>query len=202
MPRQGNLVESSVWPVTFATVPSLHPRILGIVDETYNMSPPTDMKEVLTARSVLHLLATGHEENGTFRNADEHQAALELRDAVLRLRRDGAFIAVPLFRVNSDPIGPHPVEKVCLCLQSTSVLVFTVSNRDHEFRNAWIGPSFPLDLSTLPVKSEEIPLQYPSLKLGYSSETPPLTIEERRKMGARLEQLLSGEKEAAKAPSN
>ena len=43
------------------------------------------------------------------RNADEHQAALELRDAVLRLRRDGAFVAVPLFRVNTDPIGPHPV---------------------------------------------------------------------------------------------
>lgn len=43
------------------------------------------------------------------RNANEHQAALELRDAVLRLRRDGAFIAVPLFRVNTDPIGPHPV---------------------------------------------------------------------------------------------
>lgn len=43
------------------------------------------------------------------RNADEHHAALELRDAVLRLRRDGAFIAVPLFRVNTDPIGPHPV---------------------------------------------------------------------------------------------
>lgn len=43
------------------------------------------------------------------RNADEHHAALQLRDAVLRLRRDGAFIAVPLFRVNTDPIGPHPV---------------------------------------------------------------------------------------------
>jgi DOPA 4,5-dioxygenase len=34
---------------------------------------------------------------------------MELRDAVLQLRRDGAFIAVPLFRVNTDPIGPHPV---------------------------------------------------------------------------------------------
>ena len=45
------------------------------------------------------------------RNADEHHAALELRDAVLRLRRDGAFVAVPLFRVNTDPIGPHPVGK-------------------------------------------------------------------------------------------
>lgn len=42
-------------------------------------------------------------------NAGEHQAALDLRDAVLRLRRDGAFIAVPLFRVNTDPVGPHPV---------------------------------------------------------------------------------------------
>lgn len=45
------------------------------------------------------------------RNADEHHAALQLRDAVLRLRRDGAFVAVPLFRVNTDPIGPHPVGK-------------------------------------------------------------------------------------------
>ena len=43
------------------------------------------------------------------RNASEHLSALELRDAVLRLRRDGAFVAVPLFRVNTDPIGPHPV---------------------------------------------------------------------------------------------
>ena len=43
------------------------------------------------------------------RNAAEHHAALELRDAVLRLRRDGAFVAVPLFRVNTEPIGPHPV---------------------------------------------------------------------------------------------
>jgi hypothetical protein len=42
-------------------------------------------------------------------NATEHQEALELRDAVLRLRRDGAFVAVPLFRVNTGPIGPHPV---------------------------------------------------------------------------------------------
>lgn len=43
------------------------------------------------------------------RNAIEHDAALQLRDAVLRLRRDGAFVAVPLFRVNSEPVGPHPV---------------------------------------------------------------------------------------------
>jgi hypothetical protein len=43
------------------------------------------------------------------KNEREHQAALELRDAVLRLRKDGAFVAVPLWRVNLEPIGPHPV---------------------------------------------------------------------------------------------
>jgi hypothetical protein len=42
-------------------------------------------------------------------NEQERQAALELRDAVLRLRRDGAFVAVPLWRVNLEPAGPHPV---------------------------------------------------------------------------------------------
>ena len=57
------------------------------------------------AISLIHLLDIYFHQ----RNADEHHAALELRDAVLRLRRDGAFVAVPLFRVNTDPIGPHPV---------------------------------------------------------------------------------------------
>ncbi|SJK97075.1 uncharacterized protein ARMOST_00325 [Armillaria ostoyae] len=42
-------------------------------------------------------------------NATEHYFALELRDAVLRLCRDGAFVAVPLFRVNTEANGPHPV---------------------------------------------------------------------------------------------
>lgn len=43
------------------------------------------------------------------KNAAEHRAALKLRDAVLRLRYQGAFVAVPLFRVNTAPIGPHSV---------------------------------------------------------------------------------------------
>lgn len=42
-------------------------------------------------------------------NEKDRKAALKLRDAVLRLRRDGAFVAVPLYRVNMGPIGPHPV---------------------------------------------------------------------------------------------
>ncbi|CAE6444137.1 unnamed protein product [Rhizoctonia solani] len=98
------------------------------------------------------------------RNAAQHAAALALRDAILRLRRDGAFVAVPLYRVNTAPIGPHPAD-------------------------------------TLPIKSEEIPLQYPLLKLGYSSIISGPTIEERKAAGRKIEQTLRGEKEAAPAPA-
>lgn len=46
---------------------------------------------------------------------------------------------------------------------------------DHELRNAWIGPSFPLDLSTLPVRSQKVPLQYPSLGM-WLLEHPALLL--------------------------
>ncbi|KZT03468.1 uncharacterized protein LAESUDRAFT_814578 [Laetiporus sulphureus 93-53] len=181
------------------------------------MSPPTDLKEVVDSEiKEWHFHIYFHQ-----RNADEHHAALELRDAVLRLRRDGAFIAVPLFRVNTDPIGPHPVGSyeiwcpsesfasvfsyLCMNRGNLSVLVHPLTRdqrKDHEFRNAWIGPSFPLDLSTLPIRSDEIPLQYPSLKLGHSSTAPTMSLEGRKKIGVRMEQILKGEKEAAKAPSD
>ncbi|KAJ2913640.1 hypothetical protein MD484_g6781, partial [Candolleomyces efflorescens] len=71
---------------------------------------------------------------------------------------------------------------------------------DHEIRNAWIGPAFPLDLSTLPVRSEEIPLQYPDLKLGYSAASSPMTIEQRLKLGEKVETILKGDDQAAHAP--
>ncbi|KAI0713625.1 DOPA-like domain-containing protein [Earliella scabrosa] len=181
------------------------------------MSPPTDVKEVVESEiKEWHFHIYFHQ-----RNADEHHAALELRDAVLRLRRDGAFVAVPLFRVNTDPIGPHPVGSyeiwcpsesfasvysyLCLNRGNLSVLIHPLTReerRDHEIRQAWLGPSFPLDLSTLPVRSDEVPLQYPSLKLGYSSTAPKLTLEERKRLGTNVEQILKGEKEAAKAPSD
>jgi len=181
------------------------------------MTPPTDLKQVVDSEiKEWHFHIYFHQ-----RNADEHQAALELRDAVLRLRRDGAFIAVPLFRVNTDPIGPHPVGSyeiwcpsesfasvysyLCQHRGELSILVHPLTReerKDHELRNSWIGPSFPLDLSKLPVLADEVPLQYPSLKLGYSSETPPLSLEDRRKIGANIERILKGEKEAAKAPSD
>ncbi|KAJ8508181.1 hypothetical protein ONZ45_g9534 [Pleurotus djamor] len=152
-------------------------------------------------------------------NVDEHHAALELRDKVLRLRRDGAFIAVPLYRVNLNPIGPHPVGSyeiwvpsesfasvfsfLCMNRGELSVLVHPLTREeraDHEVRNAWIGPPFPLDLSALPVRSEEIPFQYPTLKLGYSSKTDPLSIEQRLLLGDNVERVLLGEKYAARAP--
>ncbi|KIK03958.1 hypothetical protein K443DRAFT_441266 [Laccaria amethystina LaAM-08-1] len=152
------------------------------------------------------------------RNAIEHDAALQLRDAVLRLRRDGAFVAVPLFRVNSEPIGPHPVGSyeiwvpsetfsavfsyLCMNRGNLSILVHPLTReqrKDHETRNSWMGPSFPLDLSTLPLRSDEIHLQYPILKLGYSA-APQLTLEQRLKIGANVEHILSTEKEAARAP--
>ncbi|OSX64892.1 hypothetical protein POSPLADRAFT_1038840 [Postia placenta MAD-698-R-SB12] len=181
------------------------------------MSPPTDLKEVVESEiKEWHFHIYFHQ-----RNADEHHAALELRDAVLRLRRDGAFVAVPLFRVNTDPIGPHPVGSyeiwcpsesfasvfsyLCMNRGDLSILVHPLTREertDHEIRNAWIGPAFPLDLSTLPVKADEVPLQYPSLKLGYSSVAPTLSLEDRRKIGTSIERILKGEKEAAKAPSD
>ncbi|KAM5542763.1 hypothetical protein V8D89_003724 [Ganoderma adspersum] len=181
------------------------------------MAPCTDVKEVVESEiKEWHFHIYFHQ-----RNADEHHAALELRDAVLRLRRDGAFVAVPLFRVNTDPIGPHPVgsyEIWCPSESFVSVYSYLALNRgdlsvlihpltreerkDHEVRNAWLGPAFPLDLTTLPLKSDDVPLQYPSLKLGYSSTAPKLSLEERKRIGANVEQILRNEKEAAKAPSD
>ncbi|KII89409.1 hypothetical protein PLICRDRAFT_110062 [Plicaturopsis crispa FD-325 SS-3] len=180
------------------------------------MAPPTDVEEVVKSEvKEWHFHIYFHQ-----RNADEHHAALELRDAVLRLRRDGAFVAVPLFRVNTEPMGPHPVGSYEIWVPSESfasvfsylaqhrgslsILVHPLTREavNHEFRNAWIGPSFPLDLSTLPLQERDIPLQYPSLKLGYSSTAPDFTLEERRKLGANIERILRSEKEAARAPSD
>jgi len=177
--------------------------------------PPTDVKKVLENE-----IREWHFHIYFLQNDPKaRQAALNLRDAVLRLRRDGAFVAVPLFRVNYEPIGPHPVgsyEIWCPIESFASVFSYLALNRgelsilvhpltrdqraDHETRRAWIGPSFPLYLDTLPVRSEDIPMQYTSLKLGYSSRAPEPSIEDRKTAGERVEQILKGEKEAARAP--
>ncbi|KAE9395980.1 hypothetical protein BT96DRAFT_125349 [Gymnopus androsaceus JB14] len=134
------------------------------------------------------------------KNADQHFAALELRDAVLRLRRDGAFVAVPLFRVNTEPMGPHPMGSyeiwapaetfssvfsyLCMNRGDLSILVHPLTReerRDHEYR---------------------LPLQYPSLKLGYSSATPNLSLDDRRRLGANVENILKHERGAARAPTD
>lgn len=39
-------------------------------------------------------------------------------------------------------------------------------------------------------------------ELGYSSTTPDFTLDERQKMGEKVEQILKGEKEAAGAPDD
>jgi DOPA 4,5-dioxygenase len=75
------------------------------------MSPPTDIDAVLDAEvKEWHFHIYFHQ-----KNEKEKEAALALRDAVLRLRRAGAFVAVPLFRVNYGPMGPHPAGD---CLES------------------------------------------------------------------------------------
>ncbi|KIM58141.1 hypothetical protein SCLCIDRAFT_1218882 [Scleroderma citrinum Foug A] len=149
------------------------------------MAPQTDLEDVINSEiKEWHFHIYFHQNN-----AEELQAALELRDAVLRLRRDGAFVAVPLFRVNTGPQGPHPVGSYEIWVPSTSfasVYSYLCQNRgnlsifvhpltkeerkDHEIRNAWMGPSFPLDLTEVAVTRPEVPLQYPSLSTSVISE--------------------------------
>ncbi|KAF6758199.1 DOPA-like domain-containing protein [Ephemerocybe angulata] len=181
-----------------------------------SIEPPTDLQTVLDGEvKEWHFHIYFHQ-----KNQKEREAALKLRDAVLRLRRDGAFVAVPLFRVNLEPMGPHPVGSyeiwtpsetfssvfsyLALYRGDLSILVHPLTRdarADHEVRNAWLGPAFPLDLSTLPVRTEELPSQYQTLKLGYSATTPSLTVEQRLKLGDRVEGILADDKEAAPAPA-
>ncbi|KAF8265318.1 hypothetical protein EI94DRAFT_1772386 [Lactarius quietus] len=154
------------------------------------MSPPTDLQEVL--ESEIKYLLTFADIYFHQKNEDEHQAALQLRDAVLRLRRDGAFVAVPLWRVNLAQSALIQWVRIWFCSYEiwcpsesfVSVFSYLCMNRgdlryelprDHEVRNAWI-------------------------ELGYSSEAPQLSLEARRRLGENVERILEGEKEAAKAP--
>ncbi|KAH7306055.1 DOPA-like domain-containing protein [Rhexocercosporidium sp. MPI-PUGE-AT-0058] len=149
----------------------------------------------------------------------ETTAALALRDAVLRLRRDGAFVAVPLFRVNKYPIGPHPAGSYEIWVPDSSfsdVYFYLASNRgnlsvlvhpltsdqrrDHDARAGWLGKPWPIYLDGLP-RDGPVPLQYPELGLGYSaSPNGDLSMEERRRLGAEVEAILDSNPEAAPAP--
>ncbi|KAL2068567.1 hypothetical protein VTL71DRAFT_14904 [Oculimacula yallundae] len=151
----------------------------------------------------------------------EIAAALALRDAVLRLRRDGAFVAVPLFRVNKSPIGPHPAGSYEIWVPDTSfsdVYFYLASNRgqlsilvhpltsdqrrDHDHRAGWLGKPWSVYLDDLP-RAGPVPSQYPELRLGYSAPSKEdLSFEERRRRGAKLEAILSTDPEAAPAPKD
>ncbi|KAH8100274.1 DOPA-like domain-containing protein [Cristinia sonorae] len=227
------------------------------------MSPQTDLKEVVDSEiKEWHFHIYFHQ-----RNADEHHAALELRDAVLRLRRDGAFVAVPLFRVNVDPIGPHPVGSyeiwcpsesfasvfsyLCMNRGNLSILVHPLTTEQRAYvktisrivivclnqlihhllsltettksethgldhLSPWTLPLCPSHQQKFPlniIPSVRIPFTsdgglpfahvvYLTTELGYSSTTPGLSLEDRKKIGAHVEHILKGEKEAAKAPSD
>ncbi|KAF7376694.1 DOPA 4,5-dioxygenase [Mycena sanguinolenta] len=90
--------------------------------------PLTDLKTVLESEiKEWHFHIYFHQGN-----AEEHHTAMELREVVLRLRRDGAFIAVPLFRVNTEPMGPHPVGSYEVCVPAetfASVFSYLCTNR-------------------------------------------------------------------------
>ncbi|KAL1869162.1 hypothetical protein Daus18300_005699 [Diaporthe australafricana] len=179
--------------------------------------PQTDLKTVVESRNRewhFHIYFLTQSQTET-------AAALALRDAVLKLRRDGAFVAVPLFRVNHYPMGPHPAGSYEIWVPDSSfsdVFFYLSANRgnlsilvhpltsdqrgDHETRNAWMGTPWPIFLDGLPVEGD-IPLQYPELGLGWSaSPKQELSLEERRKRGAEVEALLASDPEAAPAPQN
>ncbi|KAK6500065.1 hypothetical protein TWF481_010423 [Arthrobotrys musiformis] len=179
--------------------------------------PQDDLKSVVESRTRewhFHIYFLLQSETET-------AAALALRDAVLRLRRDGAFVAVPLRRVNKYPIGPHPAGSYEIWVPDSSfseVFFYLASNRgnlsvlvhpltasqreDHESRNAWMGTPWPIYLDVLP-HDGDIPLQYPELGLGWStSPDQELPLEERHSRGAEVEALLASNPEAAPAPKN
>ncbi|CCA70570.1 related to DOPA 4,5-dioxygenase EC=1.14.99.--Amanita muscaria [Serendipita indica DSM 11827] len=185
------------------------------VEQEQQHRPPADLETVLKDEiKEYHFHIYFHQKNEA-----EHKEALALRDSVLKLRKQGAFVAVPLWRVNEWPMGPHPVGSyeiwcptesfssvfsyLCQHHGSLSVLIHPLTKHerlDHSHRNAWIGAPFPLDLSTLPVFSPQIPLQYASL--SYSSQEMPLTKEQRERLGRHYEGVLKGEPEAAPAPGD
>ncbi|GKT78160.1 DOPA-dioxygenase [Colletotrichum tofieldiae] len=101
---------------------------MTMVTHSTQPTPQNDLKTVVESRTrewhfhIYFLL----------QSPKETAAALALRDAVLRLRRDGAFVAVPLFRVNEHPMGPHPAGSYEIWVPDSSfsdVFFYLASNR-------------------------------------------------------------------------
>ncbi|KAF8920554.1 DOPA-like domain-containing protein [Mucidula mucida] len=129
----------------------------------------------------------------------------------------GAYVAVPLFRFNTEPTGPHPVGSFEVWVPAetfSAVFSYLVLNRgnlsvlvhpltrepraDHDQRKAWIGDPWPLDLSMLPTRTDNVPSQYASLKLGYNTIAPIMSPDERRNVGAHVSKVLGREELAAR----
>jgi len=122
-------------------------------------------------------------------NAKAVESALQLRNKIIELNNTRfGYTVIPLDRVNYEPRGPHPIgsyenwvpiETFANVYQwfiqnheGLSILVHPLSRyeiEDHSTRAAWIGEKLPLDLSKLTPVLDYIPLQYPELGLGYSS---------------------------------
>ncbi|KAJ1552000.1 hypothetical protein HK405_013093, partial [Cladochytrium tenue] len=112
-------------------------------------------------------------------------AALNFRNEVLRLNREGFFVAVPLERVNEAPLGPHPMgsyEVWCPTEYFARTYQWMIANRpplvsilvhllskeeviDHTTRAIFLGPSAPLFIGALRPVLDEYPAQYPELRL-------------------------------------
>eukprot|EP00475_Leptophrys_vorax_P004222 TRINITY_DN1252_c0_g1_i1.p1 TRINITY_DN1252_c0_g1~~TRINITY_DN1252_c0_g1_i1.p1 ORF type:complete len:235 (-),score=79.93 TRINITY_DN1252_c0_g1_i1:44-748(-) len=95
--------------------------------------------------------------------------------------------AIPL--INQGPIGPHPSgsfevwtpkESIAAALSwfminrgELSILLHPLSRHiveDHSGRATFFGTPWTINLQVLPFYVDEVPLEYPELKLGYSAE--------------------------------
>ncbi|KAI6144016.1 DOPA-like domain-containing protein [Pisolithus tinctorius] len=163
------------------------------------MAPQSDLEDVVNSEIKCFIDIYFHQNN-----AEEHAAALELRDCLFfGYAETGAFVAphgTPprSYEIWVPSTSFAPVfSYLCQNRGKLSILIHPLTKEevrlDHQFRNAWMGAPFPLDLSVLPDMAPEVPLQYPSL-------SPDFTLEERRRIGANVERILEGEKEAARAP--
>jgi len=78
---------------------------------------------------------------------------------------------VSAYFIGSDTSNTSPVrsESVYLIRLYALPSVHLCVCRDHESRAAWLGQPFPLDTSTLPIRSHDIPSQYSSLSQSFIS---------------------------------
>jgi DOPA 4,5-dioxygenase len=118
------------------------------------------------------------------------QLALNLRAAILAQNEKQYFTAIPLDRVNSEPVGPHPIASYEVWVpqeyfarfyswillnrpRELSILLHPLTReevRDHTERAVFLGDwRLPLKTAALSDLLPKVPAQYPHLNLGYSA---------------------------------